>query len=104
MVKKVYEINLNGERIFLRKTFLGWATINPVNKVLKGNNLEPLDKKTNLKNLLIGGSWIKLGIVVFVILVVLGSLWEYRHAVGLFNQCQDQLRILKGIGGVLWNN
>lgn len=87
-MKKIKEIEIDGERIFLKKNeLLGWAIVYPSNYLLKKNGLELLDRKTNLKNLLIGGSWIKFGIFLFILFMLLGAIFEYYNLFQIANEC-----------------
>lgn len=61
------EIKIDGERIFLKKNWIGWKVVNPYR----------IDGKINWKNLLIGGSWINLIVVMIMSLLLLGSIYEY---------------------------
>ena len=67
-----------GEKIYLKKNkILGWSIVHPIK----------IDGKINLKNLIAGGSWIKLIIVIVFVLIILGCLSEYRTAVNVANEC-----------------
>lgn len=71
-------IEINGETIYLRKSkFFGWKVVKPIKE----------NGKINWKNFLIGGSWINLGITIFVILLILGVVSEYSMAIKLLNEC-----------------
>lgn len=74
-MKKVNEVNIENERLFLRKDFLGWNIIHP-NKI---------DGKIVLKNLIAGGSWLKLGILIVVIIIFIGAAFEYSTAIRIAN-------------------
>ena len=76
-MKKHHEVEIGGEIVYLRKTFLGWGVIFPY----KINN------KINWKNLISSGSWIKLIIVISMVLIILGCISEYSTAVNLLNEC-----------------
>lgn len=76
-MKEYYKIEIGDEIVYLRKSFLGWGIIHPI----KINN------KINWKNLITGGSWIKAGILIFIILIILGCISEYSHVVNLLNKC-----------------
>lgn len=86
-MKKYCKIEINGEVVYLRKTFLGWGIIHPI----KINN------KINWKNLLIGGSWIKLGILIIFLLIILGCLSEYSNAIKIANECLNNQNIIQWI-------
>ena len=61
----------------MKKSFLGWSIVHPLR----------IDDKLNLKNLIAGGSWIKLGIIIFVVLVILGCINEYITIAKIANEC-----------------
>ena len=76
------KINIKGEEIYLKKSkWFGWGVIKPY----KTNG------EWNWKNLLIGGSWIKFGIMVGVVLIILGAITEYTAAVRMANECMNNM-------------
>jgi len=79
-MKKYNKVEVEGEIIYLRKTFLGWGIIHPLK----------IDNKWNLKNLLIGGSWIKFFILIGLILIILGCVLEYSSVVKIANECLNK--------------
>jgi len=87
-MKKYNKIEVEGEVVYLRKTFLGWGVIHPAK----------IDNKTNWKNFLIGGSWIKFFILIGIILIILGCLSEYSNAVNVANECLNSL----SKEGIVW--
>jgi len=76
-MKKYNKVEVEGEVVYLRKSFLGWGVIHP----------SKIDNKLNWKNLLIGGNWIKFFILIGIILVILGCLSEYSNAIKIANEC-----------------
>ena len=80
MAKKIEEVNIYGERIFLRKDLLGWHTVNPIK----------INGKIVWKNLLAGGSWLKLIIVIFAVLILVGAIVEVTGLVQTANECLNQ--------------
>lgn len=82
--KGIKEVNIDEERIFLKKSFLGWGVVYPIK----------VDGKINWKNLLTGGSWIKLIINIIFILIILGAVSEVRNIVEVANQCLNQTPFL----------
>ena len=76
-MKKYHKIEIEGDIVYLRKSFLGWSVIFP-NKI---------DGKINWKNLIAGGSWIKLGFIILIVLLILGSISEYSNAIKVANEC-----------------
>lgn len=89
-------VEVNGEKIHLRKDFLGWHQVHPIMDE---------DGKLNWKNLIAGGSWTKLLIVIVVVLLILGCIYEYSTAIKIANDCLNktitietlQPRTLQGI-------
>lgn len=77
-MKGIKEINIDGERIFLKKNnLLGWSVVNPYK----------IDGKLNWKNILIGGNWFKFGLIVFLIIILLLAINEYSQAVTIAKEC-----------------
>jgi len=79
-MKKYNKVEVEGEIVYLRKTFLGWGIIHPY----KTNN------KWNWKNILIGGSWIRFFILLGIIIIIIGCISEYSNAVKIANECLNQ--------------
>jgi len=78
---EIKEINIEGERLFVKKSkIFGWAFVKPIK----------IDGKYNWKNILIGGSWIKFGIMLFVLLIIYGLANEYSVAVNLASECLEK--------------
>lgn len=83
-MKKIEVVEIEGKKVYLRKSFLGYKVVYPIK----------VEGKTNWKHLIAGGSWwnlLKVGILVIVILIVVS---EYSKAVQLANQCITQLNSL----------
>lgn len=76
-VSKIKETNIDGERIFLKNDFLGWHVVHPYK----------IDGKWNLKNLIAGGSWIRLILVVGLCALLVGATLEVLHIVNIANEC-----------------
>lgn len=75
---EIKEIEIEGEKVYLKKNkILGWAIVHPIKE----------NGKINWKNLISGGSWFKLVLVIIFVLIILGCLNEYRTAVNLANEC-----------------
>lgn len=75
----IHKVEVNGEKIYLKKNFLfGWGIINPIKNE---------DGSINWKNLICGGSWFKLIVLGFIILIILGAVYEYSMAVSMANEC-----------------
>jgi len=84
-MKKYHQIEIEEETIYLRKSFLGWTIIHPTK----------IDNKINWKNLIAGGNWIKAGITITIILIILGCLSEYSIAVKLLNECLNKNMVIQ---------
>jgi len=80
----IEEVIINNEKLYLKKDKLGWHEIHPIKNS---------DGTINWKNLLIGGSWIKFGIIIFIILIILGCIYEYSIALKTANDCLNQTKI-----------
>jgi hypothetical protein len=93
---KIEEVIINEEKVYLKKDRLGWHEVHSIKKDLT----QPIRigrkinwKNINWKNLLTGGSWIKFGIVVgFVILLIL-SIIEVSNVYKVANECLNQTKI-----------
>jgi len=72
------KIIIEDEEIYLKKSkWFGWGVIKPYK----------IDGKINWKNLLIGGSWIKFGIMAVIVIIILGCIDEYTTALRIANEC-----------------
>lgn len=79
---EIKELNIEGERVFVKKSkIFGWGFVNPYK----------IDGKFNWKNSLIGGSWIKFGALMFILLVLWGAFQEYSTAINIANECRYPL-------------
>ena len=76
-MKKHHKIEVGGEIVYLRKDFLGWHVIYP----------NRINNKIVWKNLIAGGSWIKLGITIALVILILGCVSEYSTALRVANDC-----------------
>jgi len=82
-VERVY---IKDEEIYLNKSkWFGWGVIMPYK----------INGRLNWKNLLIGGSWIKLGIVVLSVIIIVGCINEYVTAARIANECLLNNNIIK---------
>ncbi len=81
----IKEINLEGERIFLKKNdYLGWGVVHPYR----------IDGKINWKNLLAGGNYLRLTIVIFIVLVCIGFFYEHAKTLEIANECLNNTKPL----------
>jgi len=76
--KPTHLVELDGEKIHFRKDIFGWHQVFPV---MDENG------KLNWKNFIAGGSWIKLGLVVLLVILIIGCIYEYSQAVQIANDC-----------------
>lgn len=76
-MKDIEEITLKGDRVFLKKSFLGWKVVYPYK----------VDGKINWKNLISGGHWIKLISVIFLVAIILLAIQEYYSNLKLASAC-----------------
>lgn len=77
-----------GEKLYLKKGFLGWKIIHPIKE----------EGRIVWKNLMAGGSWWNLIIILVIVLVTLGVLYEYSSNVQMLLDCfetPDQLEECK---------
>jgi len=78
MKNKINTCFINGESIHLKKGFLGWHIIYP----WKNN-----DGSINWFNLLTGGSWLKLIILIVLVLLIVGAIYEYTSNINTLLSC-----------------
>jgi len=83
---KIKEIEIDGERIFLKDSnIFGYKVIHPYK----------IDGKINWKNVITGGSWWNILILGVIILLICGLVSEYSNAVQIANDClAKQIQIL----------
>lgn len=75
---KIKEVNVDNENVYLKKGWLGWTVVNPIK-----NN----DGSINWKNLIAGGSWIKLGLVLFFVFILVNAIIEVHNITVALNEC-----------------
>jgi hypothetical protein len=81
-MKEIKEVIIDNEKVKLTNSkWFGWKVVYPYRNE---------DKSFNWKNLIAGGSWIKLGITIFLVLIILGSISEYSTAVKIANDCLNK--------------
>ena len=78
MKKKINKISVEGENIHLKKGRFGWSVVHPIKNE---------DGSINWFNLLTGGSWLRFGIMVFVVLIILGAIYEYTSNINTLLSC-----------------
>lgn len=83
-MKNIKEINVDGERLFIKKSKLGTRIVYPIK----------VDGKINWKNLLIGGSWGNLIKLIFIISALLFIAFSYKHDMNnCINYAMDLCRV-----------
>jgi len=88
-MKNVKEIEIEGERVYLKNGFTGWRTIFP---------LKNPDGSFNWFNFVTGGAWGKLIILTIIIAFILISAWAYNHDTTECRQViHDYSLLLQGI-------
>jgi len=80
-MEKRKEIDIDGERVFVRKKYNGGYRIVHPNKI---------DGKIVWKNLIAGGKWNNLLFIAGIVLLLIGSILEYVNAVRIANDCLAQ--------------
>jgi len=69
-MKKTKEVFIDGEIVYLKKDFLGWHITYPVK----------IDGKIDYKNLIAGGSWLKLFLVILFVIIMIMAIFEYVNS------------------------
>jgi len=87
-MKNIEKIQIGKERIYLKKSAIGWGIVYPIKNE---------DGSINWFNLLTGGSWWNLGIVLFIVIIILGCVYEYSNTVRIANKCLEQLNVIGGL-------
>jgi len=78
---KIKEIDLEGERVFIKKSrIFGWGVVHPIK----------VDGKISWKNLISGGSWFKLISIGVLSLLILLAILEYNSIVEIANECLNK--------------
>ena len=71
-------LEVDGEKVHLKKDFLGWHVTHPIKNE---------DGTTNWKNLIAGGSWVKLIIIAVFVLILVGAIFEISSVYKIANEC-----------------
>lgn len=79
------EVNVDGESIYLKRDIFGWHTVNP---------LKDKDGKIIWKNLIAGGSWIKLFLIIGFVIICIGAMFEVSHIVSVANDCLNKTQVI----------
>lgn len=82
----IKEIRIDGEWVCLKKSKLfGWSVVHPAQDE-KGNPI--------WKNILAGGSWLKLILVIMFVIISIGAMLEVSNIVQVANECLNNNQIL----------
>jgi len=78
----IKEVEIENERVYLQKDkiFGGYKVVHPV----KINN------QWNLKNLIAGGSWLKLILIIIFTIIIILAIIEVSNIYQIANQCINQ--------------
>lgn len=77
-------IQIKGETIYLKKGWDGWHTCHPIK----------IDGKINWENLIAGGSWIKLGITLGFIFILVMAIFEVSSIYKIATDCLNKTIIM----------
>lgn len=79
-MKRIKELEIEGEKVYLNKGFFGWRVVYPWKKEYNSG-------KINWKHLIAGRSWFNLVIVIGFVLLILGAIREYYTIVKISSAC-----------------
>jgi len=86
-MKEIYRVYPDEEEeVFLKKGVFGWGVVHPI---------KDKDGKINWKNFLIGGSYVRLIVIVIFVLLALGTIVEYTDNIRNCNKAIQELNELK---------
>ncbi len=83
-MKKIKEVTIDNEIIYLKKGSLGWSTVNPIK----------INGKISWINLIAGGSWIRLAVTILFVVLIVGSVWEYANAINVAQECLSRTELI----------
>lgn len=69
-MKKTKEVFVDGEIVYLKKDILGWHVTHPIK----------IDNKIDYKNLIAGGSWLKLFLIILFVIIMIMAIYEYTES------------------------
>ena len=87
-MKNIKEVVIDDQVVYLKKGMFGMQVIHPIKT----------DGKINWKNLIAGGSWLKLGLIALFVLLALGLINEYVTNMQICNACLQSQKMLVGLG------
>lgn len=77
-MKTIEKVVINQEQVHLKKDSLGWHVVHPIKNE---------DGSINWKNLIAGGSWGKLILIIIFVLICLGAIHEVSSVYKIANDC-----------------
>ena len=78
MSNKIKRVEVEGSEVSLKHDFLGWRVV---------HQFRNADGSLNWRNIISGGSWIKLGITLAIVGVIVGAMFEYYSQLTLLTKC-----------------
>ena len=81
------EVLLNGEVVYLKKGWFGWGVVYPWRN--------PDNNEINWFNLLTGGSWLNLIMVIVIVVLLVGAIIEYTSNINILISCFDNFENLE---------
>jgi hypothetical protein len=86
---KIVSTIVDGEKVYLKKgAYFGWRVIRQIKNE---------DGSWNWKNLISGGSWLRLILIIGFVAICLGAIFEVAHFIELANECVEKKEIAKDI-------
>jgi len=82
MNQQIKKVIVDGREIFLKHDFLGYRVVHPYRNT---------DGSINWKNVISGGSWIKLAVTAVIVGILVGAIFEYYSHVTLLAKCLTAL-------------
>lgn len=82
------EVEIDGEIINIHKGKFGWKVVYPIRNK---------DNSINYKNLIAGGNWFNLILIIVFVILAIGSIIEYSNAINTANECLTKLDYYKEI-------
>ena len=76
----IKEIEIEDKKLEVKKGIFGWNFVHPI---------KDKEGKIIWKNLIAGGSWIKLSIIIVFVIIVIGAIVEVVDLIKIANECQN---------------